>query len=59
MPLDVRFKQLMDDIVLMTYNPHFVDENYKSKFDTKNEVGYREDLFYIFRTDIFVVLVSH
>ena len=23
----------------MTYNPYFVDQNYKSMFDTKNEVG--------------------
>ena len=39
MPLDAHFKELSYDIVLVTYNQYFVDQNYKSKFDTKNEVA--------------------
>ena len=38
MSLDAHFKELSDDIFFMTYNPYFVDQNYKSKFDTKKEV---------------------
>ena len=37
MPLDALLKKLFDDIFLMAYNSYFVDQNYKSKFDTKNE----------------------
>lgn len=39
MSLDAHFKELSNDIFFMTYTPYFVDQNYKSKFDTKNEVA--------------------
>lgn len=37
MSMDAHFKELSDNIFFMTYNPYFVNQNYKSKFDTKNE----------------------
>ena len=42
--LDAHFKELSDDIFFMTYNPYFVDQNYKSKVDMKHEVALYKEL---------------
>ena len=39
MPLDAHLKENFVNINFVTYNPYFLDQNYKSKFDTKNEVA--------------------
>lgn len=43
MSLDAHFKELSNDIFFMTYTPYFVDQNYKSKFDTEElyEIPFR------------------